>query len=226
MTDAGVARLVPFGDAAVLVEFDGDDEATEARVLRLAGAVERLHAADPAFGRAVPGFSSVLVPVDPLEPGVDGAMERLGQLVGEVAAQPSRELPSGPLVELPTRYGGSDGPDLDEVAALHDLRAADIVELHASVAYRVRYLGFAPGFAYLWRLPDGLATPRLATPRARVPPGSVAIAGGHTAVYPFASPGGWRLLGRTHVRIWDVTADPPALLLPGRRVRFVPVTDP
>jgi KipI family sensor histidine kinase inhibitor len=221
-----IPKLVPLGDAAVLVDLAGpDDESTEERVHGLAMAVDRLHAADPRFGRAVPGFSTVLVPVDPLDPGVEGAIERLRELVDEAGAVPRSVGEPGTTVELPTRYGGPDGPDLEDVARLLDLRPVDVVELHASVEYRVRFVGFAPGFAYLWRLPAALATPRLATPRERVPAGSVGIAGEHTAVYPFALPGGWRLIGRTETQVWDLAHDPPALLAAGRRVRFEPLVD-
>jgi KipI family sensor histidine kinase inhibitor len=129
----------------------------------------------------------------------------------------------GPLVEVPTRYGGVDGPDLDEVAAMHGLPAAAVIEAHASVEYRAYFLGFAPGFAYLGRVPAAIATPRLPTPRTRVPAGSVGLAGEQTAVYPSDSPGGWRLIGRTDLRVWDPAADAPARIPPGARVRFVPV---
>jgi KipI family sensor histidine kinase inhibitor len=97
------------------------------------------------------------------------------------------------------------------------------VDLHAGTVYRVLFLGFTPGFAYLGDLPERLGLPRLATPRTRVPAGSVAIAGRQTAVYPFSTPGGWRLIGRTDLDIWDATRDRPAALLPGMRVRFVPI---
>jgi inhibitor of KinA len=219
-------RLQPLGDAAVLVVLgDGIDDAVNARVHRLADALRRHAAEDARYGAPVPAYASVLVPVDPIDPGVDVALDELARLVASADRVPVRaDVPASPTV-IPTRYGGEDGPDLDAVAELHAMRPADVVELHASVEYRVHFLGFAPGFAYLGRVPEAIATPRLATPRPRVPAGSVAIAGEQTAVYPFDSPGGWRLIGRTRVRLWDTTADPPALLLPGGRVRFVPVPD-
>jgi KipI family sensor histidine kinase inhibitor len=127
------------------------------------------------------------------------------------------------VIELPTRYGGADGPDLDEVAALHGLSARAVIEFHAGTVYRVAFVGFLPGFAYLGSLPHSLATPRRATPRERVPAGSVGIADRQTGVYPFASPGGWQLIGRTATTVWDPRRDPPALLEPGRRIRFVPL---
>ncbi len=221
---ADAPKVVAFGDSAVLVVLGrGIDDRVNARVHRLARLLAARLPALPGFGSPVPAHASVLVPVDPLEPGVSTATAVLADLVAEVDEESDAPSDDGPLVELPTRYGGRDGPDLDEVAALHGLTAAAVVELHASVEYRVRFLGFAPGFAYLARVPQQIVTPRLATPRQRIPGGSVGIAGEQTAVYPFDSPGGWRLIGRTEERVWDVTADPPARLLPGHRVRFVPV---
>jgi KipI family sensor histidine kinase inhibitor len=111
------------------------------------------------------------------------------------------------------------------VAEELSLRPAEVVAIHVAVTYRVFLLGFAPGFAYLGTVSPRLALPRRATPRSQVPPGSVAIAGAQTAVYPFAMPGGWHLLGRTDVRLWDATADRPSRLVPGDRVRFVAVAN-
>ncbi|CAN5664833.1 hypothetical protein BH23CHL8_BH23CHL8_25590 [soil metagenome] len=119
------------------------------------------------------------------------------------------------------RYGGPDGPDLEAVARATGLTSDRVIELHAGTGYRVLMLGFAPGFAYLGTLPAGLELPRRPEPRLRVPAGSVAIAGRRTAVYPFATPGGWHLLGRTDATLWDPTSDPPHRLRPGDRVRFV-----
>ncbi len=223
MTAAPV-RLLALGDAAVLVVLgEAIDERVNARVHRLAAELRRLHAADPRFGAPVPAYASVLVPLDPIDPGLEAAIDVLSDVVaGTASGAPTVRDEAGALHELPTRYGGVDGPDLAAVARLHDLRPAEVVELHASVAYRAWFVGFAPGFAYLGPVPDQIATPRLASPRARVPAGSVGLADEQTAVYPVASPGGWRLLGRTDVAIWRPAVDRPALIEPGDRVRFVP----
>lgn len=132
---------------------------------------------------------------------------------------PTAEPPDGDLVEVPVTY---DGEDLDAVAEAWGVTAAEVVERHASLTFVSAFCGFAPGFAYLAGLPDELAVPRLDSPRPRVPAGSVALAGTWCGVYPTSSPGGWRIIGRTDVGLWDPRREPPALLPPGTRVRFVP----
>jgi KipI family sensor histidine kinase inhibitor len=219
-------RVEPFGDAAVLIVLgERIDPTLSRRVHRLAAAIGDLAAADHRFGSPVPAYGSVLVPVDPIDPGVESASNVLRDLVAGLGDRPQTgaDREASRLIEIATRYGGEDGPDLEELAARHDLRPADVIDLHASVDYLVYMLGFAPGFAYLGRVPEQIATPRRDTPRTAVPAGSVGIAGDQTGIYPFDSPGGWQLIGRTHTRLWDIARDPPALLSPGDRVRFVPV---
>jgi KipI family sensor histidine kinase inhibitor len=133
-------------------------------------------------------------------------------------------LPEPRQVEIPVCYGGEHGPDLSDVAAMHGMTPAQAIELHASAEYLVYFLGFVPGFAYLGELPEALVTPRLATPRRRVPAGSVGIAGSQTGVYPFATPGGWRLLGRTPTAMFRTDREGLSLLSIGDRVRFVPIS--
>lgn len=133
--------------------------------------------------------------------------------------QPGERAAAGPRVEVPVVY---DGADLEEVAALWGTDVAGVVARQSEIEYVAAFCGFAPGFAYLAGLPEPLAVPRLASPRPRVPAGSVALAGTWCGVYPTASPGGWRLLGRTDAVLWDPDRDPPALLAPGTRVVFVP----
>jgi inhibitor of KinA len=133
-------------------------------------------------------------------------------------------LPAPRLVEILVCYGGEFGPDLEKVASLHGLKPERVIELHSSQTYHAYFLGFAPGFAYLGDLPDALATPRLATPRRKVSAGSVGIAGKQTAVYPFATPGGWNLLGRTPLHMFQVDREPMELLDVGDEVRFRPIT--
>jgi KipI family sensor histidine kinase inhibitor len=148
--------------------------------------------------------------------------DRVADVAALEASMPDWELTvshaAGETVDVPTRY---DGADLDEVAGLWDMTRAEVVQTHTSTEFVVAFCGFAPGFAYCTGLPQELSVPRLETPRAKVPAGSVGLAGPYTGVYPTASPGGWQLVGRTQLTLWDVDRDPPAPLVPGTRVRFV-----
>jgi len=218
--------IIAFGDGAVLLSLgDRVDAALADRAQAIAARIDAVRADEPRLGRAVPAHASVLVPFDPLAIGIDAvtAIVRAcaDRALVDAGGAEDRAATRQPL-ELTVRYGGADGPDLEEVAALHDLRPADVVELHAGATYHVLFLGFAPGFAYLGGLPAPLVTPRKATPRPRVPAGSVGIAGEQTGVYPLAMPGGWQLIGRTEARLWDHARPSPALLRPGDLVRFVP----
>ena len=125
---------------------------------------------------------------------------------------------------IPVCYDRRCAPDLDELAQLHALSPGEVASAHSAVLYSVGYVGFTPGFAYLHGLPARLASPRLSTPRPRVPAGSVGIAGTQTGIYPSATPGGWRLIGRTPVRMFDAARSPPARLAMGDTVRFAPIT--
>jgi len=219
-TPAAPVRIDPMGESAVLVTLgDTIDQVVNAWARALAAAVD----ADAGLGRAVPAYASVLVPFDPLALSVAEASAAVARIVAATDVVPAAVAAPGRIVEIPVRYGGVDGPDLDEVARLHDLRPDDVVEIHAGTEYDAFFLGFAPGFAYLGPLPASIATPRLDIPRPRVPAGSVAIGGSQTAVYPTETPGGWRLIGRTNARLWDASRAEPALIRPGDRVRFVPV---
>lgn len=158
----------------------------------------------------VPAARTVLLDglVDP-----SGALETVAGWTAPVA-----QAVAGPEVEVPVTY---DGADLAEVARQWQVEVADVVRIHTGTVFTVAFCGFAPGFAYCAGLPDGLTVARRAEPRTAVPAGSVALAGEYTGVYPTASPGGWQLIGRTDVTLWEPDREPPALLAPGTRVRFV-----
>ncbi len=210
----------PASDASLLVSF-GDSISLEAhhQVLRLAQAL-----ADMPLGvrNLHPAFASVLVDFDPRR----CTQAQIESLIRErLAASETISHGERRLIEIPVRYGGEFGPDLAEVARHTGLSPERVVELHSSAEYLVYFLGFSPGFPYLGGMPPELATPRLPAPRRRVPAGSVAIGGAQTGIYPLESPGGWRLIGRTPLRLFDAAAEPPALLAIGDRVRFVPVPE-
>jgi KipI family sensor histidine kinase inhibitor len=140
------------------------------------------------------------------------------EVVRLARAERRTSIEGGREIEVPTRY---DGPDLSETAERSKLSVEELIALHSGRVYRAFFLGFLPGFAYCGALDPRIVAPRLVRPRERVPAGSVAIADGQTSVYPFDSPGGWRLIGRTDLRIFDSTRETPALIRPGDRVRFV-----
>ena len=207
-------QMCPASDSSLLVSFgDAISLAAHRQVRRLTAAFGEF----PAGIRNLhPAFASVLIDFDPRR----YTHADIEALVRERMAGAAETDLEGRLVEIPVRY---DGPDLDDVARHTGLDPRRIIELHASAEYLVYFLGFSPGFPYLGGMPAELATPRLAAPRKRVPAGSVAIGGSQTGVYPIESPGGWRLIGRTELRLFDPTAEPPALLRMGDRVRFVPL---
>ena len=226
---------MPLGDAAVAIELGRTiDPAINARVLALDRAVAE--AMLPGVVELVPTYRSLLVHYDPL---VVAYEELATDLRGIVERGPNgaggdtwlSEPEGGPrpiataAVEVPVVYGGEWGPDLPEVARRAGLSDDEVVRRHAAGDYRVAMLGFAPGFPYLMGMDPTIACPRLSTPRVRVPAGSIGIADTQTGIYPFAMPGGWRLVGRTSLRLFDPAAEPPALLRAGANVRFVPVAE-
>jgi KipI family sensor histidine kinase inhibitor len=211
-------RVLPVGDSAVTVEFgDCIDPPLNARVRALDRAVTEDPV--PGFLEAVPTHRSLLVLYDGRRLDFDTVRESLLLRAKGTAEDDAR----GVLRIIPTLYGGDAGPDLAEIARSLRLSEEEVIRLHAGRDYTAFMLGFTPGFAYLGPLTPGLASRRRSTPRLRVPRGSVAIAGSQTGVYPVDSPGGWNLLGQTSVRLFDPQAQPPALILPGDLVRFVPV---
>ncbi|HEY4993604.1 MAG TPA: 5-oxoprolinase/urea amidolyase family protein [Nakamurella sp.] len=206
------ARLLPCGDAALLVEVDGI-EGVEG-VLALMGA---LRAADPAgVADLVPAARTVLVRVDP-GADIDALRSAVAEIVRDADAAGDGSADS-PDVVIPVRY---DGPDLDEVGRQTGLSRSEIIARHTGTRWRAGFVGFAPGFAYLTGGDPRLSVSRRPQSRTQVPAGSVALAGGYSAVYPQASPGGWQLIGRTGTAMWDLGRTPPALVQPGSWVRFV-----
>jgi KipI family sensor histidine kinase inhibitor len=195
-------RLLPCGRRAVLVEVDD--------VLGYQAALTQ--APPDGVDELVPAARTLLVRFDPAVTDAG----RLGALLRQVSPVDSRVTEAAEVV-IPVVY---DGEDLAEVASETGLSVSEVVARHSAGAYVSAFCGFAPGFAYLSGADPVLHVSRRSSPRTRIPAGSVAIAGEYSAVYPSASPGGWRLLGRTAAPVWDVERDPPNLLPPGTRVRF------
>lgn len=205
------------GDAALLLELD-PVIAPEVNARAVAAATALRQEAPPGVRDVVPTYRTVAVYFDPLRVDVDGLRRAL-----ERAAQAPPASTESRTIEVPTVYGGAAGPDLDALATTAGLSAAEVVECHTGTTYRVYMLGFLPGFAYLGTVDPRIAAPRLASPRLAVPAGSVGIAGRQTGIYPRLSPGGWRIVGRTALTLFDPARTPAALLRPGDHVRFVPV---
>lgn len=213
-------RFLPAGDRALVVEYgDTIDAGVNARVHGLAVLLDRASCA--GILELVPTYRSLLIHFDPGAVPVL-ALERLVRDAD--ASLPLVAMPEPRVVEVPTLYGGGAGPDLADVAAHAGMAADEVVAIHAGTDYLVFMMGFMPGFPYLGGMSARIATPRLGTPRTVVPAGSVGIAGAQTGIYPTESPGGWRLIGQTPLRIFDVGRMPPALIEAGDRVRFVSIT--
>ena len=213
---SGSIRFVPLGDSALLVQFgEAIDREVHNRVRRFAERITE----HPTLSRLelTTAFTTACVFYDPTRISFADLCAQLQPLADEPIG--CRAIESR-VVEIPVCYGGQYGPDLAFVAEHNGLTEEEVIYLHAGGDYYIYMLGFAPGFPYLGGLPEQIATPRHATPRARVPAGSVGIAGNQTGIYPVATPGGWQLIGRTPLVLFRPWEDPPSLLLPGDTVRF------
>lgn len=221
-------RFTPLGDRAVMITLGATiDEATH-RLVRSASA--RIDQRPPAgFVDQVPAFTSIAVHYDPLIAARGTSKTPYERVVDDLSVAldglTAERLPPARVVEVPVSYGGALGPDLDDVARAHEITADEVVRIHTSGDYLVYMVGFMPGFAYLGGLSPKLATPRRTTPRTIVPAGTVGIGGSQTGVYPLDSPGGWNLIGKTPLAVFDIARPQPALLATGDRVRFRAITE-
>ena len=212
-------RFKPAGDSALVIIFgDRIDEGINKKVHAVASAIEK--ASPDWLVEVVPTYTSVYVYYDPLKLSYRNILDAIKPFL---SVEPKEERPR--IVEIPTAYGGEFGPDIEFVAKHNGLTVEEVIEIHSKPLYRVYMLGFTPGFAYLGGMDERIATPRLEKPRLKVPAGSVGIAGKQTGIYPIESPGGWRLIGRTPLRLFTPEKDPPTLLQPGDYVRFVPISE-
>jgi len=209
-------RIVPAGDSVLVVEFEERiDPVVNAKTIACAEAIQA--AASPGVRDIVPSYRSVAVYFDPLHTDTDALVEQITH-AAETSA-PAAHAPQEPI-RIPVCYGGDLGPDLAQVATFAKLTEDEVVQLHSSATYRVFMLGFVPGFAYLGLVDQRIAMPRHATPRVRVPLGSVGIAGVQTGIYPAETPGGWQLIGRTLVKPFDSSRENPFLMKAGDAVQF------
>lgn len=213
-------RFLSGGDRAVFIEFgDGIDPEANQRVIALKLAIE---AADiPGVLESVPTYRSLLVYFEPLRISASELRETICRLRQSATVH---ERPGRKLVEIPAAYGGEFGPDLEVVAKHNNLSAEEVVRIHCGARYLIYMLGFMPGFPYLGGLSPKIAAPRKTTPRLKIPAGSVGIAGNQTGIYPTESPGGWQIIGRTPLKLFEPAREPPALLSAGDYLTFVRLT--
>ena len=204
------------GDRSLLVEL-GDEISPEAnrRVMELSVLLME----NPIEGviETVPAYRSLLITYDPLKLDlvmIKNRMEDLQKKIGEI------KIPEPKTLEIPVVYGGEYGPDMEWISQYHNISVNEVIQLHMGTRYQVYMIGFMPGFPYMGELPEGLATPRRETPRTVIPQGSVGIAQRQTGIYPVESPGGWQILGRTPLKLFNPLHSPPALLEMGDLVRF------
>ena len=220
VSDIDIVRIAPAGDSAIVVEFPAIiDEAINVRATALAAVLRSRWGT--ILRDVVIGYCTVTIYFDPLNVDprwLESEVHAAGLQISDSAGT------RGAVVEVPVCYEGEFAPDLADVAAFGRCTPADVVALHTSRSYRVYMVGFVPGFAYLAEVDARIAAPRRASPRTAVPPGSVAIAGGQTGVYPSATPGGWNIIGRTPLTPYDPARDDPFLFRVGDEVRFIPIS--
>jgi KipI family sensor histidine kinase inhibitor len=210
-------RILFAGDSSLVVQFENRiDPAVNARVADLARIV--LDANIDGVRDIVPTFRSVAVYYDPVGTDIDELSDFLEEAANRAKGEAA--MAAGEPIRVPVRYGGEDGPDLAAVAAFAGMTPDAVIAVHTGCEYRVFMLGFVPGFAYMASVDDRIAMPRLDSPRTRVPAGSVGIAGSQTGIYPSETPGGWRLIGRTTLKPFDLAAHHPCRFKTGDRVRF------
>lgn len=213
-------RFLPCGDQAVTVEWGSTiDEHINRQVHAFARKVEAL--SHPAITEVVPTYRSATVHYRPEVL----SYEKLKHLLAPLAQGSAEEAEELPVVEIPVCYGGEYGPDLLEVAQHCSLTPEEVIARHTAPTYRIYMLGFTPGFPYLGGMDPSIAAPRRKEPRIHIPAGSVGIAGEQTGVYPIVSPGGWQLIGRTPLRLFDPQKEQPILLSAGAGIRFVPIDE-
>ncbi|MEY8352756.1 5-oxoprolinase subunit PxpB [Lachnospiraceae bacterium 54-53] len=214
-----MVKLKAVGDRAVLAELgDAISEDVNRRVMELN---RRVNALDmEGILETVPAFCSVLVCYDPLKTDYHGVSQVLSDLLKTL--EEGAESP-GRLVEIPVCYGGSHGPDLPFVADHAGMGEEEVIRIHSGRDYRIYMLGFLPGFPYLGGMDERIFTPRLQTPRTKIPSGSVGIGGEQTGIYPMDSPGGWQLIGRTPYKLFNPEQEGPPLYEAGDSIRFVPI---
>lgn len=214
-------KYLPAGDKALIMEF-GNEIAKDINA-KIRNVVRFLDEANlKGIEELLPTYRSIMIMYDPLKIEYDELIKTLDELSTKFS-EGSKEVIR--IVEIPTLYGGEYGPDINYVAEHNKITTDEVVNIHTGTDYLVYMLGFTPGFTYLGGMSDKIATPRLASPRAKIPAGSVGIAGAQTGMYPSETPGGWQLIGRTPLKLYDPSKEPPVMLNAGDYVRYVSITE-
>jgi KipI family sensor histidine kinase inhibitor len=217
--DKAVFRLV--GDRGVLVEY-GDAISPEINIKVRAMAMAIAEEKPDGIVEVIPTYRSLLIFYDPLVtdlPTLEDVLQFMEKRLDQL------EIPPPRTIEIPVSYGGDFGPDIEFVAQAHDMTVEEVIRIHSGAVYQIYMIGFTPGFPFLGGLPEELHTPRLESPRSLVPAGSVGIANNQTGMYPVASPGGWRLIGRTPFKLFDPSKENPFLYSAGDMIKYVPISE-
>jgi len=214
-------KYLTAGDRSLVIEFgDEIEESVNSKIRSLTLALET----EGIIGiiETIPTYRSLMVIYDPMIIELNKLIDKV-KFIG--TKMDKMELPNAKVIEIPTLYGGEYGPDIEFVAQHNDISIEDVIKFHTSLEYLIYMIGFTPGFPYLGGMNDKIATPRLQTPRTKIPVGSVGIAGNQTGIYPIESPGGWQLIGRTPVKLYDPYRKDPVLLNAGDYIKFVQINE-
>ena len=215
------ARYLIAGDKGLLVEYgDKIDPEINAKVRAISLSIEK--ADIDGVEEVIPTYRSILITYNPTKISFKDLKENIKNMEKNLSKV---ELPAPRTIEIPVVYGGEYGPDIEFVAKHNGLTVEEVIDIHSKGKYLIYMIGFTPGFPFLGGLSEKLFTPRLETPRVKVPAGSVGIANNQTGIYPIDSPGGWRIIGRTPIKLYDPSKDPPVILSPGDFIRFVPIDE-
>lgn len=215
----GQSRYLISGDSGITIEFG--KEISEDINLKIRAMVIRIVQSNiKGIIEIIPTYRSILVDYNPLEIGYEELKQRLMEIESSTDVG---SLPPAEVIHIPVLYGGEMGSDIDVVASHNNITVDDVIAIHSEAYYLVYMLGFTPGFPYLGGMSSKIATPRLESPRTKIPKGSVGIAGSQTGIYPYESPGGWQLIGRTPIELFNPFTEPNALLKSGQYIKFEPI---
>ena len=210
-------KIGPYGDSAILIDYEAPGYSDRIHT-RLSHFAQTLRGQE-IWQDIVPSYKSILVVFDVAQISLGEATARIEETLETLTKSPRRK---GKVIEIPVVYGGGFGPDMETIKKVSGMSQSEVIETHSSQDYRVCMMGFIPGFCFLSEVPEVLQHPRHQTPRAHVPAGSVGIAGWQTGIYGLGSPGGWQIIGRTPLTLFDPKRDKPFLMEAGDKVRFIP----